>query len=435
MPASAFDLKHSLLLLDSDEDDLDLDYVNAAEAYSVPDEQLDLSAFGFNEEINAIIQSMVADLDSRVDQRVAWKKERMALTPDIDTQTFEGDIMQSNSYLTQRIPANWDDPELEEMGEIYISAGTMAWPGETEIDYNLKLPPWEVLSLPFGPSDDDVDGSLAAPISTGVIDWNTYDFGEEKESLPTDGIDIDSFFKGLGGAEVEEEKATDSVEASDLAVKIDNIENLTKGNSRSMVLKNWKTPLEWYTGPRFASHVPYEVWGAENSFSRDDEWSDEDVYTAMAMKHVLAVTDVFLKDHQSQTEANDDVKYWERQLSNTFAEGYYAEKEAIPIHLTPDIQRGVNYSNEIIEMKGKMTLHPYQDPPSVIFQNDTFVNSKTLRTMNQIGTIREVYDWTPTIPAEDWHIDSAVVEKIQPLLRFTNHAAILRSTKVKVYSC
>ena len=39
------------------------------------------------------------------------KKERMFLTPDIDTQEFLGDIMFSNTYLTQRIPANWEDPE------------------------------------------------------------------------------------------------------------------------------------------------------------------------------------------------------------------------------------------------------------------------------------------------------------------------------------
>ena len=32
--------------------------------------------------------------------------------------------MQSNSYMTQRIPANWDDPELDEMSEAYISTGT-----------------------------------------------------------------------------------------------------------------------------------------------------------------------------------------------------------------------------------------------------------------------------------------------------------------------
>ena len=41
-----------------------------------------------------------------------------------------GDIMQSNSYMTQRIPANWDDPELDEMSEAYISTGNLT----TELD-------------------------------------------------------------------------------------------------------------------------------------------------------------------------------------------------------------------------------------------------------------------------------------------------------------
>jgi len=37
--------------------------------------------------------------------------------------------------------------------------------------------------------------------------------------------------------------------------------------------------------------------------------------------------------------------------------------EPIPLYLTPDIKRGVKYSNELIEMKGKVTLHPeFIDP-------------------------------------------------------------------------
>jgi hypothetical protein len=54
---------------------------------------------------------MHADLEDSSSNRTAWKKERHILTPDIDTQTFMGDIMMSNTYMTQRIPANWNDPE------------------------------------------------------------------------------------------------------------------------------------------------------------------------------------------------------------------------------------------------------------------------------------------------------------------------------------
>lgn len=37
------------------------------------------------------------------------------------------------------------------MSETYLSTGTMAWPGEPETDFNIKIPVWEQLSLPFGP--------------------------------------------------------------------------------------------------------------------------------------------------------------------------------------------------------------------------------------------------------------------------------------------
>ena len=41
----------------------------------------------------------------------AGKQRDPSLTPDVESQTFMGDLMQGNSYLTQRIPSNWRDPE------------------------------------------------------------------------------------------------------------------------------------------------------------------------------------------------------------------------------------------------------------------------------------------------------------------------------------
>ena len=43
--------------------------------------------------------------------RPGWKNSRNILTPDIDHQEFMGDMMLSNTYMTTRIPANWNDPE------------------------------------------------------------------------------------------------------------------------------------------------------------------------------------------------------------------------------------------------------------------------------------------------------------------------------------
>lgn len=51
------------------------------------------------------------DLEDTSSHRPAWQRTHSFLTPDTDTQHFEGDIMFSNTYLTTRIPANWNDPE------------------------------------------------------------------------------------------------------------------------------------------------------------------------------------------------------------------------------------------------------------------------------------------------------------------------------------
>lgn len=59
--------------------------------------------------------------------------------------------MNSNTYMTTRVPANWDDPELEEMSQVYLSTGSMAWEGEPETDYTIETTAWDLLSLPFHP--------------------------------------------------------------------------------------------------------------------------------------------------------------------------------------------------------------------------------------------------------------------------------------------
>jgi hypothetical protein len=52
-----------------------------------------------------------ADVDDLKLSNKAYKKDRSFLSPDVQTQQFMGDIMFSNTYLTQRIPANFYDPE------------------------------------------------------------------------------------------------------------------------------------------------------------------------------------------------------------------------------------------------------------------------------------------------------------------------------------
>lgn len=73
--------------------------------------------------------------------------------------------MNSNTYMTTRVPANWDDPEFEEMSQVYLSTGSMAWEGEPETDYTIEVSPWDLLSLPFHP-DTISDSALSDSSST-----------------------------------------------------------------------------------------------------------------------------------------------------------------------------------------------------------------------------------------------------------------------------
>ena len=64
-----------------------------------------------DQNLREVLLRIYDDLEDTTDIRKAWKKETNILTPDIETQSFMGDIMNSNTYMTTRIPANWDDPE------------------------------------------------------------------------------------------------------------------------------------------------------------------------------------------------------------------------------------------------------------------------------------------------------------------------------------
>ena len=66
---------------------------------------------------------------------------------------------------------------------------------------------------------------------------------------------------------------------------------------------------------------------------------------------------MYLTDHEGKSAANDNRKFWERKLNKVLGGEEGCEREDIPSFLTPDADRGVVYSDEIIEMKGKLTLH------------------------------------------------------------------------------
>jgi hypothetical protein len=66
---------------------------------------------------------------------------------------------------------------------------------------------------------------------------------------------------------------------------------------------------------------------------------------------------MYLTDHKGKSAANDERKFWERKMNKVLGGEEGCDREDIPSHLTPDADRGVVYSDEIIEMKGKLTLH------------------------------------------------------------------------------
>ena len=95
---------------------------------------------------------------------------------------------------------------------------------------------------------------------------------------------------------------------------------------------------------------------------------------------------MYLTDHRELKYKNDMYKFWSRLLTSKLNNTPFTN-ESIPIYLTPDLDRGVKYSNNIIEMKGKMVLETYLPPPAELFINDTFTHNEELETLNKIGTI------------------------------------------------
>ena len=65
----------------------------------------------------------------------------------------------------------------------------------------------------------------------------------------------------------------------------------------------------------------------------------------------FSFSDLYLTDHQGKSAQNDERKYWERKMNKILGGEENCDREDIPSYLTPDADRGVTYSDEIIEMK------------------------------------------------------------------------------------
>ena len=118
MPAQEYNDLDALLLLDpEDADDLneegeEMIYVDNRRTRLQSDDPLFWEEnFPQHPELASALKDAYEELEDKSFRRPAWKKERPILTPDIDTQSFMGDMMFGNTYMTQRIPANWNDQE------------------------------------------------------------------------------------------------------------------------------------------------------------------------------------------------------------------------------------------------------------------------------------------------------------------------------------
>jgi hypothetical protein len=183
-------------------------------------------------------------------------------------------------------------------------------------------------------------------------------------------------------------------------------------------------------------YVGYDTWskyGPDEGFDLDDFAQDDDIHYAQTMHHFKQVTDLFLDDHSRAVRFQDTQNNITRVLSNALL-GTNHTQEAIPSYLTPDANRGITYTDVIIEMKGKRILHPVMPDPAVAYANDSFGPNPDAVAMNTIGTIRVQYDWQPRKDLVH-EIEPHKVERLRPVIDFINHAAELQSTKVRVQPC
>ncbi|KAJ1428835.1 hypothetical protein B484DRAFT_65478 [Ochromonadaceae sp. CCMP2298] len=504
MPGAEFDAKMALLLLDPDDDfeemlaasvedeeegkEEGIEYVNSLQDSRDGRESIDgKDKLAFwnkytgrsNQYLRETLRRMYEELEQTENHRPAWKKDRSFLSPDVDTQNFMGDIMFSNTYLTQRIPANWEDPEKDEMSDTYLSTGSMAWPGQEETNFNYKLPIWEDLQLPFGPKHAQESGLVAALLAEGVdpgagalatlglliapeasmpvvvvaeavavagaggddVDWASFDFAsadtaeavEVAVEPKTEKTEIDDFFKSFD--EEEETNFDDLTDEENAARRRDILyqKAVQSANFSNLVAPPWRTPVEWITRPEFADHVDISAWSSydDRAFEgADDMIWDDDVFMAQSLQHLQSVTDEYLDDHKGAVVAYDRRKSWDRHLRNSFL-GEEVSQEPIPDYLRPDLNRGITYSDEVIEMKGKVTLHPEYVSPAEEYKNDSFSYNTDFMALNQIGTIREQYEWTPG-ESGGYLIETEKLAKLAPLIDYINHAGQLLSTKDNV---
>lgn len=135
-----------------------------------------------------------------------------------------------------------------------------------------------------------------------------------------------------------------------------------------------------------------------------------------------------LSSFRYYTPTKTEVDYF---YSQKFPNVTYPIYQAVLPHYLPDLYMNVNYTNEVIEMKNKISLlahsqHPPEESIDIGYNTD-------LIAINKIGTVREMYDWYPDAKYKPYLIEVAKVDRIQALLDYLNTCAELKSTKDDIF--
>ena len=179
----------------------------------------------------------------------------------------------------------------------------------------------------------------------------------------------------------------------------------------------------------FKNHVGYEVWSKYEV--NDQMLTFRDLSYAYSIKRYREnVLKSGMGSNILGMLANSDTqRFLDRYLEFAKCEEPFSV-EPIPAYLTPDLARGVNYTNTLLEMKNKKVMERWRPPLKEEFKEEDFSYNNKVRPLHLSGTIREQYDWRPTITKEQGEIDPEIAKKIKPVLDFANFTVELWSTKV-----
>lgn len=187
-------------------------------------------------------------------------------------------------------------------------------------------------------------------------------------------------------------------------------------------------PRRYFDHPRWKDHVGYESYSQYNPLLFSDEhMNEEDVLTILGLRKFRENTDRYVTNHHDRIAIINTAKANDRFLRAKLHDPAvsYPVKQEIPMYMTPDKNRGIEYTDTIIEMRSKMVL----EPKSMKFSDGPYTTNDDVIQTYEGGTFLEVYNPTPTEGVE-YVIEKEKVKIIQPAIRYINHMATLQSTKV-----